>query len=251
MSYPGFVASPDSFTKTGHSRGAQAGAWPGPQALPTAPLSGFHGGCSTCLSFSSRLAPGVFTEWGTWAGDPKMRPVPPAPPAHMSHPPSPRRASLGAAGITWRKHASCLWPFSKMLTVTASRSLGDTSPNSPFCSLKLVFICVAGDGSPQSTLTHVFPRAEMKLWHSSPSAERAQRLHLQERSCAYITLQTMPSRMTDRGKSSVKNIFFVFPRDLIYLLCIPDLQKVFPSLTLSIAILLTREHFVRALNWVT
>lgn len=158
MSYPGFVASPDSFTKTGHSRGAQAGAWPGPQALPTAPLSGFHGGCSTCLSFSSRLAPGVFTEWGTWAGDPKMRPVPPAAPAHMSHPPSPHRASLGAAGITWRKHASCLWSFSKMLTVTASRSLGDTSPNSPFCSLKPVFICVAGDGSPQSTLTHLcFP----------------------------------------------------------------------------------------------
>lgn len=50
---------------------------------------------------------------------------------------------------------------------------------------------------------------------------------------------------------SGKKLFFVFLRDLIYLLCIPDLQKVFSSHTLSITILLTREHFVRALNWVT
>lgn len=68
--------------------------------------------------------------------------------------------------------------------------------------------------------------------------------------CLY-KLQRMPSWMSDRGKTSAKNIFFLFCRDLIYLRCIPDLQKVFPSHTLSIAILLTREHFVRALNCVT
>jgi len=57
--------------------------------------------------------------------------------------------------------------------------------------------------------------------------------------------------MSDRGKTAGKDLFVVFLRDLVYLLCIPDLQKVFSSHMLSIAILLTREHFVRALNWVT
>lgn len=125
--------------------------------------------------------------------------------------------------------------------------LGNTSPNPPLCSLKQAFIYAAAGEiylriclkytenylSPQSTFGYIFPEALRLLsLCRANTAFAGIKLHL----CKSLR---MPILKSDRGKTSGKNLFFVFSRDLIYLLCIPDLQKAFSSHTLSITILLT------------
>lgn len=125
--------------------------------------------------------------------------------------------------------------------------LGNTCPNPPLCSLKQAFIYAAAGEiylriclkytenylSPQSTFGYIFPEALRLLsLCRANTAFAGIKLHL----CKSLR---MPILKSDRGKTSGKNLFFVFSRDLIYLLCIPDLQKAFSSHTLSITILLT------------